>query len=213
MMMKKLFLVLILSTFNNLMGFTTMYNYAPIRIFVKGKIINLKTGKPIKKKIVYIGDERMDEVNFQFDEALIDAGKTNCKGNFFISSFIDKNNLQFWLKTKEFAPLNIFTPNLNTTQLSDTIDLGIIYFVPYDNELEVTSFNIPKSRKKRKGKYKKYTIRQVDSIFKLSTHTYDMQLNPIDTIISMSRYNFGSNKPRGTTIKHFKQLTFKKKIN
>ena len=89
----------------------------------------------------------------------------------------------------------------------------VTYFVSYDYELEVEEYNMPESKKEKKGKYKKYSITQVDSIFKSPKSDYGMELNPIDTINGLiTRYNFGPNNPRGTTIKKYKQLTLKKII-
>ncbi|GEM_PF-2932319 len=49
----------------------------------------------------------MDEIGFYLDDVLIDSDKTNSKGDFLIDTYIDKNDLQLWLKIKEFAQLNV----------------------------------------------------------------------------------------------------------
>ncbi|MGB1037237.1 MAG: hypothetical protein ACPGYY_01230 [Bacteroidia bacterium] len=195
------------------MSFLPKSDYAPMRVFIKGKILNLKTGKPLKKTVVHLDDKKMDEIDFYPEDVLIDSDKTNNNGDFLSDTYVDKNDLQFWLKIEEFAQLNVLIPNLDTTKRSDTIDLGNIYFVSYNNELEVEEYNMPKSKKKKKEKYEKYSIAQVDSIFNLPKSDYGMELNPIDTINGLiTRYSFGPNNPRGTTIKNYKQLTFKKII-
>ena len=212
-MTKKIITIILIASLFGLMSFLPESDYTPMRVFIKGKIVNLKTGKHLKKTVVHLDDNKMDEIDFYPDHVLIDTDKTNNKGDFLIDSYIDKNDLQFWLKIEEFAQLNVLIPNLDTTKRSDTIDLGIIYFVSYDNELEVEEYNMPESKKKKKEKYKKYSIAQVDSIFNLPKSDYGMELNQIDTINGLiTRYNFGPNNPRGTTIKKYKQLTFKKII-
>ena len=214
--MNKTYWVIIVSiaVFGQL-SFVSKNDYSPMRICVKGKIPNLKTATPLKKTNVYIYSKQMDEIDFNPEIGLIDFGKTDNKGEFLIDTHIDKSNLQFWIKINEFAQLNVCVPKIDTSKLSDTIHLGTIYFVPYQNELEVESYNMPKSKPIREKEiYEKYSIAQVDSIFNLTGSNYGMILNPVDTVDgSITRYNFGPNKARGTKIKKYKQITFKMTIN
>lgn len=196
-----------------LIGFDARDEYDPMGIYFKGRIVNLKTQKPLKKTSIYMNFQKMDEVDFYADRVLTGCDKTNSKGEFLLLTFIDKNDLQTWLKVNEFAQVNILTPNLDTTMEWDTIDLGAIYLVPYDMELEVEAYNMPKAKRPAKEKYRKYSIKEVDSIFNHSTTDYRMELNEIDTVRdAMTRYNFGQDKPRGTTVKHYKQITFRKVV-
>lgn len=212
-MKNKIFIKLALISLIGLMSFIPESDYSPMEIIIKGKIVNLKTGKPLRKTLVYFDDKKMDEIDFYPDEVLIDSDKTNYKGDFLIDFWIDKNDPQLWIKVEEFAQLNICIPNIDTTKYSDTIDVGTIFFIPYNNELEVEAYNMPESRKKRKDKFKKYSIVQVDSLFKLPKTDYGMVLNSIDTINGLiTRYNFGPGNPRGTTIKKYKQVTLRKII-
>jgi hypothetical protein len=164
---------------------------------------------------IYVDHSMMREINFYPHGVLIDIGKTNSRGEFSVDTYLDKNDLQFWIKGIEFAQLNILAPNIDTTRNSDTLDLGTIYLVPYETELEVESYNIPELKRKKKDKYEKFTLNQVDSLFNTSKSNYGMELNSIDTIGGLgfiTRYNFGPNTPRGTTISRFKQVTFRKVI-
>lgn len=119
------------------MSFEVKNEYSPMRIIIKGKIVNRKTGKPLKRTNIYLDGKAMQEINFYPDDLLFDTDKTNRKGEFLIVTYIDKNDLHLWLKIEEFAQLNILIANLDTTSSYETIDLGLIYFVPYDNELEI----------------------------------------------------------------------------
>ena len=212
-MKNNIFTILIPISLIVLMGFISKNDYSPMIVHLKGTIINLKTGKPIKKSILYFNEKEMNEIDFRPDDSFIDNCKTNSKGDFLIDTYLDKNKFQTWLKVEEFAQINILMPNIDTTNDRVIIDLGKIYVVPYDIELEVESHNMPTLKKKKKLKYEKYSINEVDSIFNLTGHNYDMELNQIDTISGLiTRYNFGHDRPRGTTIKKYKQITFSKTI-
>lgn len=154
----------------------------------------------------------MDEIDFYPDDVLIDSAKTDNNGCFLIGTYVDKTNPGFWLKIKEFAQINVLIPNLDTTKQSDTIDLRITYLVPYDNELTIKEHNMPESKKKEIEKYEKFSISQVDSIFSIKNSPYKMELNPVDTIVERTGYNFGPNTPRGISIMKYKQLTFQRII-
>jgi len=69
------------------------------------------------------------------------------------------------MKIEEFAQMNILCTNIDTTINTVTIDLGTIYIVPYETELEFESHSIPTL--KRNMKYEKHSINEVDSTFNL----------------------------------------------
>jgi hypothetical protein len=148
------------------MGFAAENEPQPIRLTVKGRLLNLKTNAPLKRLPItlFVIGENSVVLDFIIPNIRPHPGKTNGKGE-----------------------LDVLVPGLDTTQTSGTLDLGDVYFVAYDNEL--------------------------NSIFKLPNNPFNMQMNPIDITVVPRKGSENYHESRTMPAGSFKSLSFTRKID
>jgi hypothetical protein len=205
--------ILLLITLLILFAFKTKQESDLKFVYIKGTAINFYTKKPLKKIEIIFDDEKINPASYK-------KVKTNSKGEFIIDGAINKNKLEFWLSSGEFAQINFINPKFVSGKWQDTINLNTVYFVPYFNELKQEFYNFPKSRKE-KPKKKCYTIKEVDSIFSKYEGLYNMKINSIDTVEQVmlrigyyykkSLFHKKENK-KGTIVSSYKTLTLIKDL-
>ncbi|KGO85648.1 hypothetical protein [Flavobacterium suncheonense] len=200
--------ILSLITLLILFAFKTKHESNLKFIHIKGTAINLYTKKPLKKNEIIFDDEKINPGSYK-------KVKTNSKGEFVIDDAIDKNKLEFWLSSGEFAQINFINPKIIPGKWRDTINLDTVYFVPYFNELKQEFYNFPNNRKEKPNQ-NCYTLKEIDSIFSKYERLYNMKINSIDTIdLGMLRIGYYYKKSlfhkkeskRGTIVSSYKTLT------
>lgn len=213
------FIILILTVILGSMGFATENEPQPIRLTVKGRLINLKTNAPLKRLPItlFVIGENSVVLDFIIPNIRPYPGKTNGKGEFLIDIDLYADNLEFHLThpfaygSAVFSTLDVLVPGLDTTQTSGTLDLGDVYFVAYDNELN--SVDLVKEAPKRSAAFEQFTLNEVDSIFKLPNNPFNMQMNPIDTTVVPRKGSENYPESRTMPAGSFKSLSFTRKID
>jgi hypothetical protein len=118
------------------MSFYTEKEDTLIKLFVRGKIINLKTNEPLKRISINAYHEKYED---SLPDHFIDIiapylSKTNSKGEFIIEILFNRNYPEFWLynstpyETRRFSEIQILFPSIEAVRATDTLDLGNIYF-------------------------------------------------------------------------------------
>lgn len=205
------FLLLTFLLITNL-SFQSRQNYNPIYLHITGTIYDYKTNKPIKKYPIFLSRNKIRYLTFHDDDIDIE-GKTVTRknGQFFIDAWLNKNDPTFWLLTKDFAQIKFVGIDTAKLKYGDTLNVGQIWLVSYDNELKEESYNLPKEdSKKEKNTREKYSLSDLKTLFPNDSLVKRMTINSIDTTNGLiTRLNFGPNMPRGTIIQSYKTLTFK----
>lgn len=207
--------LLTLITFFVFMSFAHSKGYDPKKLVVKGKIINLKTNKRLKRFTIFIDVEKFTESPYGIDLIKTYMGVTNSKGDFLIDIDINKHSLKFGIKaTRPFAPVDMHALSLDTAKTTaDTLDLGNVYLVPYDNEFEAKAQYMPIYKQQVKRKYRKFTLQEIDSIFNLPTSNYNMEMDEIDSFSNrIQNYDISRKKGYGYSTERYKWLTFTRVI-
>ncbi|NQY07039.1 MAG: hypothetical protein HRT68_12845 [Flavobacteriaceae bacterium] len=177
---------------------------------IQGKAIDLYTNKPLKRKKIYVDDKNYDPYNNNRYSDYY-PGRTNSKGEFsFFPTCVDGNSLSFWFNINNYASINFTNIKIDNDKLIDTIDIGTVYLVPYDEELKIIEKINMGDFKFKKKKLKRYSINKIDSMFSLESYQkkYNMNLKSVDTLVSASKYNFGNKRGKGFLTIEYKLISF-----
>lgn len=179
------------------------FDYEPKYITVTGIILDFATDKPLRRKNVFINDSyylygKPDE----FD----DFDRSNFRGHFTLDTWINVNKPELHLYVKDYAQAIFINCPLDSTNNHDTIHLGAIYLAQYDNEMDEKRYNMPEEKEQPIKDL--MSISQIESILKSNPDKYNMTMEIDTTEMLITRYNFGRDKPRGTTIQSFKTISF-----